>query len=127
MFNSLNSIYSLKSKQKIIYLYEQIIPLTDDQFTSSTTTNNNQTGYEILAFSTSTADTLDPYLAYNSNYTLKPYTFVSDSSLNTLRELLQIKLPGPIILKSFFLRNRDSAINRFPKIFQLVGSNDRTT
>ena len=127
MFNSLNSIYSLKSKQKIIYLYEQIIPLTDDQFTSSTTTNNNQTGYEILAFSTSTADTLDPYLAYTSNYTLKPYTFVSDSSLNTLRELLQIKLPGPIILKSFFLRNRDSAINRFPKIFQLVGSNDRTT
>ena len=52
---------------------------------------------------------------------------MSDSSLNILGEWLQIKLPSPIILKSFSLQNRDSAIDRFPKFFQLVGSNVPTT
>jgi hypothetical protein len=80
------------------------------------------------------------YINPDSPYTTYPYhngiyqgggslettfeTIVSGESV--LGEWLQIKLPSPIILKSFDIRNRvgGNTVPRFPKIFTIAGSTD---
>jgi hypothetical protein len=78
------------------------------------------------------------YINRNSPYTTQPYdngiyqgggslqttfkTIVSGESV--FGEWLQIKLPSPIILKSFEYKSRNEVSERNPKKFTIAGSND---
>jgi hypothetical protein len=145
MFSTFSTFISLGKSNALVLSTKTFIPLSNDYFTSNTTTNKGASNYAISASSFTYDNGYGPpFYAFDGNaatywhcsYDSSPYsngiyiggfkTIVSDVSLSG--EWLQIKLPSPQIIKFFVIQNR-SGYNgsRYPKLFTFAGSNDGNT
>ncbi|WP_396190639.1 DUF2341 domain-containing protein, partial [Flavobacterium sp.] len=70
-------------------------------------------------------DVWTPSVAYNSTYAGQTSTVISGVTYKG--EWLQLQLPEPIVLSSYYIYSRTDDLNRGPKDFCIAGSNDGIT